>query len=160
VICALDLGEPPVAQESGRLGVAETRPARTRDRPLERFSGETRTQHRRIGGDNRVVRTRAELREGVFMLRVAEGGRIDADFVLTLRTPEGIEHWDHGWNHQDVSLLPAEGCSLRQQFEGFMRSLFEDHMYDLAERGLSPDRDFDALSVRIEVPDEIVQRLG
>lgn len=103
----------------------------------------------------------AELHEAVFKLRTAEGGeRVDADFVLTLRTPEGVEHWDFGWNLQDVVLEPARGRSLREQFDPFMRSLFDDHMYDLAQRRLEPDRGYDELPIRCEIPDEIVRRLG
>jgi hypothetical protein len=106
------------------------------------------------------VRETAHLREAVFKLRVAEGGRIDADFVLTLQMPERLEHWGFGWNLQDVALEPAQGRSLRELFDPFMRSLFDDHMYDLAERDLIPDRGYDELPIRIEVPDEIVRRLG
>jgi hypothetical protein len=102
----------------------------------------------------------AQLCDAVIKLRTAPNGRVDADFVLTLRTPEGIEHWGFGWKLQDVSLEPARGRSLREQFDSFMRSLFEDHMYDLAERGLRPDRGFDDLPVSIEVPDDIVRRLA
>jgi hypothetical protein len=50
----------------------------------------------------------AELTEAVFKLRLAERGRVDADFVLTVRTPDGrVEHWGFGWNLQDVLLEPA-----------------------------------------------------
>jgi hypothetical protein len=100
----------------------------------------------------------AELLEGLFRLRVSETGRVDADLVLTRHTPEGIEHWDFNWNCQDVCLAPTAGRSLREHFDVFMRSLFSDHMYDLAERGLEPDRPFDALPIRIEVPDETLRR--
>lgn len=110
--------------------------------------------------DNGLMRTVAQLCEAVFMLRLAEGGRVDADFVLTLHTPAGLEHWDFGWNLQDVRLEPARGRSLRELFDPFMRSLFDDHMYDLAEGGLTPDRGYDELPIRIEVPDAILQRLG
>ena len=41
-----------------------------------------------------------------------------------------------------------------------MRSLFDDHMSDLAERGLRPDRRYDELAVRVEIPDEILRRLS
>jgi hypothetical protein len=40
-----------------------------------------------------------------------------------------------------------------------MRSLFDDHMEDLAERGLRPDRSYDELLVRLEIPDEILRRI-
>jgi hypothetical protein len=105
------------------------------------------------------MRETTELREAVFKLRATEEGRVDADFVLALGTPEGVEHWDFGWNHQDVLLEPARGCSLREQFGPFMRSLFDEHMSDLAERGLAPDRTYDELPIRMEVPDEILRRL-
>jgi hypothetical protein len=105
------------------------------------------------------MRETAELREAVFKLRTTEEGRVDADFVLALGTPEGVEHWDFGWNHQDVLLEPARGRSLREQFGPFMRSLFDEHMSDLAERGLAPDRTYDELPIRMEVPDEILRRL-
>src|SRR5215217_388694 len=42
----------------------------------------------------------------------------------------------------------------------FMRSLFDDHMSDLAERGLRPDRRYEELAVRVEIPDEILRRLS
>jgi hypothetical protein len=95
----------------------------------------------------------------VFRLRTTEEGRVDADFELTLGTPKGAEHWDFGWNLQDVLLEPAHGRSLREQFDSFMRSLFDDHMSDLAERGLAPNRTFDELPIRMEVPDGILRRL-
>jgi hypothetical protein len=101
----------------------------------------------------------AELREAVFKLRSNESGRVDADFVLTFRTPEGIERWDFGWNLQDVSLSGLHGPP-RELFDDFMRSLFEDHMYDLARRGLRPDRGYDELPVTIEIPDEILRRIA
>jgi hypothetical protein len=41
-----------------------------------------------------------------------------------------------------------------------MRSLFDDHIYDLAQRRLTPDRGYDEVPIRMEVPDEIVRRLG
>jgi hypothetical protein len=105
------------------------------------------------------VREIAELRDAVFKLRTSDGGRIDADFVLTLATPRGVERWDFGWNHQDVLLEPSRGRSLREQFDPFMRSLFDDHLADLAERGLAPDRTYDESAIRIEVPDDILARL-
>ena len=101
----------------------------------------------------------AELREAVFKLRVTATGRVDADFVLLLNTPNGAERWDFGWNLQDLLLERSRGRSLREQFDPFMRSLFDDHMYDLAERGLTPDRTYDELPVRLEVPDEILRRV-
>jgi hypothetical protein len=70
-----------------------------------------------------------------------------------------VERWDFGWNHQDVLLEPSQGRSLREQFDPFMRSLFDDHLADLAERGLAPDRTYDELPIRIEVPDDILARL-
>jgi hypothetical protein len=94
----------------------------------------------------------AELREAVFKLRVSDGGRVDADFVLTLRTPGGVEHWDFGWSLHGVVLEPARGRSLREMFDPFMRSLFDDHMYDLTQSGLAPDRGYDELPIRLEVP--------
>jgi hypothetical protein len=102
----------------------------------------------------------AELTEAVFKLRVAEGGRVDADFVLTMRTPEGVEHWGCGWDLHDVGLEPARGRSLRELFDPFMRSLFDDHLYDMSMAGLVPDRGYDELSIRLEVPDEILHRMG
>jgi hypothetical protein len=99
----------------------------------------------------------AELREAVSKLRVAEGGRVDADFVLTLRTPEGVEHWGFGWGLQEMDLEPARGRSLRELFDPFMRSLIDDHMYDLAEGGSAPDRTYDELPIRKEVPDEVLR---
>ena len=102
----------------------------------------------------------AILSDAVFKLRTSEDGRVDADFVLTVRTPEGVEHWRFDWAHQDVLLEPAHGRSLREFFDPFMRSLFEDHMYDLAQRGLTPDRTYDELSVRMEFPEEILSRLS
>jgi hypothetical protein len=105
------------------------------------------------------MRETAELREAVFRLRATAAGRVDADFELTLDTPDGVEHWDFGWNLQDVLVEPAHGRSLREQFDSFMRSLFDDHMSDLAERGLAPDRTFDELPIRMEVPEEILRRL-
>jgi hypothetical protein len=102
----------------------------------------------------------AELTEAVFKLRISEAGRVDADFVLTMRTPEGVEHWDFGWNLQDVVLEPAHGRSVREMFDPFMRSLFDDHLYDLAQRGLAPDRTYEELPIRMEVPEEILRRVG
>ncbi|HEX5618409.1 MAG TPA: hypothetical protein VFX51_08310 [Solirubrobacteraceae bacterium] len=99
----------------------------------------------------------AELRKAVFKLRISDAGRIDADFVLTLCTPEGVEQWDFGWSLQDVVLESARGRSLREMFDPSMRSLFEDHMYDLAQRGLTPDRTYDELPIRVEVPSEVLR---
>jgi hypothetical protein len=55
----------------------------------------------------------AELREAVVKLRTGDDGRVEADFVLTLRTPLGIEHWDFGWNLQDVDIA-GSGGTLRE----------------------------------------------
>jgi hypothetical protein len=106
-----------------------------------------------------VASATAELREAVFKLRLAGGGRVDADFVLTLRTPEGVEHWGFDWNLQDIDIDQAAGDSPRDRFDDFMRSLFEDHMHDLAERGLEADRRYEDLPIRLEIPDEIRPRL-
>jgi hypothetical protein len=106
------------------------------------------------------MREIAEVRDAVFKLRTTDDGRVDADLVLTLGTPEGVERWDFGWSHQDVRLEPSRGGSLRELFDPFMRSLFDDHMYDLAERGLAPDRTYDEVAIRIEIPDNILARLG
>jgi hypothetical protein len=48
---------------------------------------------------------------------------------------------------------------LRELFDPFMRSLFDDHLYDLAERRLTPDRTYDELPIRMEVPDEVLRRI-
>ena len=59
---------------------------------------------------------------------------MDADFVLTLRNPWGdVEHWDFGWNLQDLRVEAAAGRSLEEQFGSFIESLFDDHMSDLRE---------------------------
>jgi hypothetical protein len=93
-----------------------------------------------------------ELCEGVFKLRVAEDGRVDADFVLTLRNPWGdLEHWEFGWSPQDLGLDP--GRSLEEQFGWYIEDLFDDHMSDLREGGYEADRGFDDLPVRIEAPE-------
>ena len=105
------------------------------------------------------MRETAELREAVFKLRATDEGRVDADLALSLVTQEGMEHWDFGWSHQDVTLEPASGRSLREQFDPFIRSLFDDHISDLAELGLAPDRTYDALPIRMEVPEEVLRRL-
>jgi hypothetical protein len=102
----------------------------------------------------------AALTEAVFKLRISGAGRVDADFVLTVRTPEGVEHWDFGWSLQDVAREPARGRSVREIFDPFMRSLFDDHMYDLAQRSLVADRTYDELPIRMEVPEEILRRVG
>ena len=106
------------------------------------------------------MRETAELTEAVFKLRMTAASRVDADFALTLITPQGVQHWDFGWNLRDVLLEPARGRSLREQFSPFMRSLFDDHMFDLAECGLAPDRTYDELSIRMDVPDEVLLRLN
>ena len=62
--------------------------------------------------------------------------------MLTLRTPLGIEHWDFGWNLQDVDIA-GSGGTLCERFGDLMRSLFDDPTEDLAERGLRPDRGYD-----------------
>ena len=71
----------------------------------------------------------------------------------------GIEHWDFGWKLHDVR-IDGLGGAPRERFDHFMRSLFDDHMSDLAERGLRPDRRYDELAVRVEIPDEILRRLS
>jgi hypothetical protein len=102
-----------------------------------------------------------QLCEGVFKLRLAEGGRVDADFVLTLRNPSGdLEHWDFGWNHQGLQLPAGTGRSLEEQFGWFIESLFDDHMSDLREGGYEADRGFDHLPVRLEVSENLLPRLS
>lgn len=54
----------------------------------------------------------------------------------------------------------APDSHVREQFDPFMRSLFDDHMYDLAERALAPDRGYDDLPIRIEVPEDVLRHLG
>jgi hypothetical protein len=39
-----------------------------------------------------------------------------------------------------------------------MRMMFDDHMYDLWP--VLPDRDFDELSVRMEIPSTILRRMA
>jgi hypothetical protein len=91
--------------------------------------------------------------------RPAPGARSrEPDFVLTLRTPLRIEHWDFGWNLQDVDIA-GSGGTLRERFGDLMRSLLDDHMEDLAERGLRPDRSSDELLVRLEIPDGTLRRI-
>jgi hypothetical protein len=102
----------------------------------------------------------AELLEGVFKLRAHESGRLDADFVLTLRTPEGVEHWGFDWGLQDVVIDGTEGRTPRERLDFFMRSLFDDHMYDLGMRGLRPDRGYDDVPIRLEIPIELEERLS
>jgi hypothetical protein len=36
-----------------------------------------------------------------------------------------------------------------------MRSLVDDHMYDLRETGLRPDRDYDDVPMALEIPSEV-----
>ena len=98
----------------------------------------------------------AELIEGVFMLREGEDGLVDADFVLTLRTPHGVEQWDFGWSAQGIDVTAGVGTP-RERFDLMMRTMFEDHMYDL--RPLGPDRSFDELPIRMEIPSTIARRI-
>jgi hypothetical protein len=102
----------------------------------------------------------AQLHEAILMLRTDQSGRVDADCVLMLRTPEGIERWSFDWGLQDVDLETIGDKTPREHFDVFMRSLFDDHMADLAERGLAPDRRYDELPVRIEIPPEILRRMN
>jgi len=37
-----------------------------------------------------------------------------------------------------------------------MRSLFDDHLSDLHERGLVPDRDYDDVPMALEIPKEVL----
>jgi len=39
-----------------------------------------------------------------------------------------------------------------------MWTLFDEHPYDVREHGLAPDRSFDELVLRIEIPDDLPRR--
>jgi hypothetical protein len=101
----------------------------------------------------------AELLEGIYRLRAGLGERVDADFVLRLRTPSGLEEWDFNWGLWDLTWRGLPGETLEEQCGEHMRSLFDDHMYDLAQRRLQPDRTFDALPVRVEAPPDLRRRI-
>ena len=100
----------------------------------------------------------AEVRGAVFKLRVVDGGRVDADLVLTLGTPEGVEEWGFDFNYQDVGIRPDGLESPRRELDDFIRSMFDDHMSDLAERGLEPDRRYEDIEIRLEIPDVLLRR--
>ena len=98
------------------------------------------------------MKVTVELMDAAFILRVGDEAqqRVDADFVLRFRMPDGVtQEWNFGFNHQGIRDWPRDG------FEFFARSLFDDHVYDMAMADLVPDRGFDALTVRYEVPDRV-----
>jgi hypothetical protein len=103
----------------------------------------------------------AELLDAAFILRIGDpSGRVDADFLLVFQGPDGNEErWTFGWTHQDLRLDGLERRPMRERFHPLMRSMFEDHLYDLRERGLTPDRGYDQLSVRMEIPEDVARRL-
>jgi hypothetical protein len=92
----------------------------------------------------------ARLHEGALVLREWHDGQLAGDFRLRLTTPEGEESWTLGpGRFGPVGEFAGKGLSV---FEFQMRSWFDDHMTDLAERGLVADRDYDLLSVGYHVP--------
>jgi hypothetical protein len=83
-------------------------------------------------------------------LREWHDGQLAGDFRLRLTTPEGEESWTLGPGlFGPVSGFAGTGLSF---FEFQMHSWFDDHMTDLAERGLVADRGYDDLSVSYDVP--------
>jgi hypothetical protein len=101
----------------------------------------------------------AQLLEGRFRLRVGDcaARRVDGDFELIMRMPEGYaECWRFDWNLHgvDTSRL-APGGDARALYDPFMRSLFEDHLSDLREGGLRPDRGYDDVPMTLEIPEEV-----
>jgi hypothetical protein len=92
----------------------------------------------------------ARLHEAALVLREWHDGQLAGDFRLRLTTPEGEESWTLGPGlFGPVSEFAGKGLSV---FEFQMRSWFDDHMTDLAERGLVADREYDDLSVGYDVP--------
>jgi hypothetical protein len=92
----------------------------------------------------------ARLHEGALVLREWPDGQLAGDFRLRLTTPDGDESWTLGpglFGH--VSDFAGKGLAF---FEFQMRSWFDDHMRDLAERGLVADRGYDDLPVGYDVP--------
>jgi hypothetical protein len=97
-----------------------------------------------------VLMRLARLHEGALVLREWHDGQLVGDFRLRLTTPEGEESWTLGPGlFGPVSDFAGQGLSF---FEFQMRSWFDDHMRDLAERGLVADRDYDDLAVGYDVP--------
>jgi hypothetical protein len=98
------------------------------------------------------VKDVAHLKEATFALRMRDGD-LEGDLRLRVVTPEGSELWDLGWgNFGPVDAYAGKGMSC---FEFQARSWFDDHVFDLAMRNLVPDRGFDEVPLRFDVPDDL-----
>jgi hypothetical protein len=99
----------------------------------------------------------ANLREGSLVLWRWHDGQLAGDFRLPLTMPEGDEDWTLGPGILGpVEQFAGRGLSI---FEVQMRSWFDDHMSDLAERGHGPDRTYDDLPVGYDVPADLLRIL-
>jgi hypothetical protein len=84
--------------------------------------------------------------------------RVDCDFLLRMKTPAGPQEWRFHFSHQDLDVSGlGRGEPPERFFRGQMETMFEDHLYDLAEVGWEADKAFDDHVVSVEVPDEVLE---